>query len=574
MQDYIRDSIRNIIEDVNNKIYLPDIQRSFVWKPIQVYTLFDSLLRDYPISTFLFWKLNGKFLQKENIKKLKFVSLSTDSNISDTSINNEKEYFLVLDGQQRITTFFLVLKGNYIIRNKKYDLYFNILSGDEENEEDGLLYDFVFFNSEKGEKFIEKDKEGKIIKAWFRIKNIYSISDIEDVSDIIKQKFEMDYSISITKKQTKAVSKLLRMLRYESIIYYYPETEENYDKVLDIFVRTNSGGTKLSYSDLLFSTIKSKWFEARENFGELINTLNDNYRFDFSNDFVLKTILFINAKDVNSLKYKTKNFNTALIDLIKDEIYWKKLCSSIYLARDILRDKFHLTHKKLISSNNALIPIIYWLFKNNKKAIGTGNNYVNEDDILLMKTWFVKALLSGVFGGQSDTILIKCKNAIDESKLDFPATEIEQKIKRETKKLMDITSDDISKITYNSNNSFLILSLVYKHSINFQPSLKSNIPEQDHIFSQDELKQNGIDEKDINTIFNIRYVGKSPNQSKSNKPYSQWILTQSQIDKEMHLIPQKVWDINNYSVFLEERKNLILTKLGYDKNAHNKRVSG
>ncbi|MFA6272680.1 MAG: DUF262 domain-containing protein [Patescibacteria group bacterium] len=564
MQDYIRESINNIIESVNDKIYLPDIQRSFVWKPIQVYTLFDSLLRDYPISTFLFWKLKGNYLENEKIKKLKFVNQSNEDNVTDTSINTEKEYLLVLDGQQRITTFYLVLKGNYILRNKKYDLYFNILSGDEENEDDGILYEFNFYNSDKGEKFVEKDKNEVIEKAWYRVKNIYSIKDIEDVSDIVTTKFEAEYSIVVSKEQKKAVSKLLRMLRYESIIYYYPETEENYDKVLDIFVRTNSGGTKLSYSDLLFSTIKSKWSEAREKFKELNTNLNDNDRFGFSNDFVLKTILFINANDINGLKYKTKNFNIDLIEVIKDDVYWKKLTSTIYLARDILNDKFHLTHKNLISSNNAVIPLIYWLFKHGKKAIGSENNCVSEDDILKMRTWFVKALLSGVFGGQSDTILMKCKNSIDVVAEDFPALAIETKIQKETKKLMEITTDDIDKISYNSNNSYLVLSLIYKHSINFQPSLRANIPEQDHIFSQDELKQKGIAENEINTIYNIRYVGKGPNQSKSNKPYAEWIKTQLSIDKQMHLIPiTNNWTVDSYSDFIEERKKLILTTLNY-----------
>lgn len=357
------------------------------------------------------------------------------------------------------------------------------------------------------------------------------------------------------------------MLRYEHIIYYYPEVEEDYDKVLDIFVRTNAGGTKLSYSDLLFSTIKSKWTEARENFNELITNLNDNDRFDFSNDFALKTVLFINSNDVTELKYKTKNFNSDIINRIKEKEYWKKLCNSIYLARDILRDKFNLTHKKLISSNNALIPIIYWIFKNDKKAIGSENNCISENDIVLMRTWFIKAMLSGVFGGQSDTILNKCKNAVDLNINSFPAREIENKIKKETKKLMEVTTDDIDKITYNSNNSHLILSLAYKSAINFQPSLKSNIPEQDHIFSQDELKQSGIKEKDINTIFNIRYVGKAPNQSKSNKPYKEWIKTQDKSDREMHLIPNGNWDIHNYEDFIKERKKLILDTLKYDKLA-------
>lgn len=568
MQDYLRDTVKNIIEKINDKYFLPDIQRDFVWKPLQVYTLFDSLLRDYPINTLLFWKLNGEYLENKNIKKLKFVSKSNDKNELDASINPEKEYFLVLDGQQRLTAFYLVLKGNYIIRNKPYDLYFNLLSGEE--EDDGILYEFKFLNGKHREKFVEKDKNGVVKKAWYRVKNIYAIKDIEDVSDIIDKEFEKYYQITVSKDQKKAVSKLLRMLRYEQIIYYYPETAQDYDKVLDIFVRTNSGGTKLSYSDLLFSTIKSQWTEAREKFDELITNLNDNDRYDFSNDFILKTILFFNASDIASLRYKTKNFRSEVINIVKQDDYWKKLIVAIYLARDLLRDRFFLTHKKLVSSNNALIPIIHWLWKNNKKAIGSEHNCVNEENIALMKTWFIKALLSGVFGGQSDTILYKCKEAIDNGgTIQFPAQEIEEKIKKETKKDMEIATDDLDKIYYNTPNSHLVLSLIYKFAINFQPVLKANIPEQDHIFSQDELKQAGKRKDEIDTIFNLRYVGKAPNQSKSNKPFKEWIETQSEEDKKIHLIPDGDWAIDHYLEFITRRKEKIINAFKYQINMEN-----
>ena len=92
MQDYARETVKNIVEKINSKYFLPDIQRNFVWKPIQVYTLFDSLLRDYPISTLLFWNLNGQYIDQNKIKKLKFVNKSNAKNELDTSINPEKEY--------------------------------------------------------------------------------------------------------------------------------------------------------------------------------------------------------------------------------------------------------------------------------------------------------------------------------------------------------------------------------------------------------------------------------------------------------------------------------------------------
>ncbi|MEN6624275.1 MAG: DUF262 domain-containing protein, partial [Smithella sp.] len=117
MQDYERKAVLEVVEEINKKFFLPDIQRNFVWKSEQVYTLFDSIMRNYPISTFLFWRQSGEFLKKEKIKKLEFVKNSKEQNKENTETTTVKEYFLVLDGQQRLTTFYLVLKGNYIIRN-------------------------------------------------------------------------------------------------------------------------------------------------------------------------------------------------------------------------------------------------------------------------------------------------------------------------------------------------------------------------------------------------------------------------------------------------------------------------
>ena len=89
MKEYKRETVSKIISLVNKNILLPDIQRPFVWDEQQVYKLFDSLMRGYPISTFLFWDLTIEQLEateeKENlrIKMYKFV----DSNEKD----NEEE---------------------------------------------------------------------------------------------------------------------------------------------------------------------------------------------------------------------------------------------------------------------------------------------------------------------------------------------------------------------------------------------------------------------------------------------------------------------------------------------------
>lgn len=564
MQDYERRSIPEVIEEINRKYFLPDIQRNFVWKPEQVYTLFDSIMRDYPIGTFLFWKQDGAFLEKEKIKKLEFVKTSKEQNKENTEISKSKEYYLVLDGQQRITTLYLVLKGNYIIRNNPYDLYFNILSGQKEQEE-GILYEFKFFNYSKSVSFVENSNENK--KIWYRVKDIYDINISQIYSEVSKvlNTIQDSYSCDLSEDQKNNIPRLCQYLRNEKIIYYYPEIAKDYDKVLDIFVRTNSGGTQLSYSDLLFSTIKSKWSEARNNFESLLNSINDNDRHKFTSDFVLKTALVIYAKNSDEVRYKTKNFKSSLIlDIKKD---WTKIERAIKLCIDIINDKMFLTSHKCIPSYNALIPIIFWIFKNNLKGFGNSNNSISDHDIDMIRTWLIKSLLSGIFGGQSDAILYKCKETLlsTYNEKQFPALDIEKRINLETKKSMKIDEDILNNVKYNSGDSFLVLSICYKGSINFKPRLNGNLPEQDHIFSKNELKQAKFPDEMINSIFNIRYISSNENKSKSDTPFADWIKTvEADIDiLKKHLIPEGNWEVSNFERFLEKRRILFESTFKY-----------
>jgi len=526
-------------------------------EPEQVYTLFDSIMRDYPISTFLFWKQDGAFLKKEKIKKLEFVKTSKDQNKENTEISTAKEYFLVLDGQQRLTTFYLVLKGNYIIRNNPYDLYFNILSGDEELE-DGILYEFKFFNKNNGESFKE-DNEGDA-KIWYRVKDIYDLSIAQIFSELTKitKAIKESYAVDLSDQQKNNIARLCQYLRAEKIIYYYPEIEQNYDKVLDIFVRTNSGGTQLSYSDLLFSTIKSQWSEARNNFDALLSSINDNDRYKFTTDFVLKTALVVYSNSNEEVRYKTKNFKSSLILNLKKD--WKRLENAIKLCIDLIDSRMFLTSYKCIPSNNAIIPVIYWIFKNNFKGLGQSGKCISDVDVNLVRTWLTRSLLSGIFGGQSDAILYKCKETIAKNKSKrFPAVDIENRINNETKKSVKLDVDILNNVKYNSGDSFLVLSICYKGTINFKPRMKGNLPEQDHIFSQDELKRAKISDDKMNSIFNIRYIGSSENKSKSSTLFAEWMTSIGADKNELkkHLIPDGKWDIDNFDKFLNERKKNI-----------------
>ncbi|WP_428205853.1 GmrSD restriction endonuclease domain-containing protein, partial [Enterococcus faecalis] len=83
---------------------------------------------------------------------------------------------------------------------------------------------------------------------------------------------------------------LYETINEEKVLNYYLEDEQNLDKVLDIFIRTNDGGTKLTFSDLLMSFLTVHWSDARENFEELIREVNQFGDFSITIDFILKNM--------------------------------------------------------------------------------------------------------------------------------------------------------------------------------------------------------------------------------------------------------------------------------------------
>jgi len=549
MEKYENTTIAKVMEKINTEYFLPDIQRPYVWKADQIYALYDSIMRGYPISTFLFWEQSA-----EVIKKLTPMYKFLEQNIEDyedkenSDIELTKNYILVLDGQQRLTSLYLTLVGSFIIdkrHNKPQDLYFNILSGNDEDE-NGNIFEFKFFDVKKDSIFHENGK------YWIKIKFIFnktSIFDLRDISDILVKEF----NFQLPRENEDKIGKLFENLKHKELINYYPEREENMDKVLDIFIRTNAGGTKLSKSDLLFSTIKKDWNDARQEFKSLIQTLNQQDKYKFSHDFILKTSLVLFSKNQEDIKYSVSNSKNIVQNI---ENNWKEISSAITLVVNEIDTKFRLSSHKVISSYNALIPLVYFVYKNKLKNIDATNS-------ILMNRWLIKILLNGIFGGQSDTMLFISKTSIDNSTTKyFPYQLLIDDISTKTKKSFDSISNilDNKKLKYNSRDSHLVLSLLYRGNINFGAINNGNLPQQDHIFSKKELN-NAISEKKINSIFNIQYLDAHLNQVKSGKDFSTWGSPLSLDEKIKYTIPNGTWNVNNFDDFLVARKNLFLLEL-------------
>jgi len=555
--------IRDIIlENINRDLYLPAIQREYVWNTAMIEKLFDSIMGDYPISSFLFWKI------KEDNKKdwvtYKFITDfdSEDPHNEEADLSGiNKDIYLVLDGQQRLTSLYIGLKGSFsyfYYRKKKTHLYLNLIKEPKRNEDnpEELTYQFEFRENNTGENN----------ELWYRVGRILDFQDSEDAKN------DIDVILnSLNESQKTNAKKLIGHLHSRihtyKLINFYEEKSQDYDKVVEVFIRANTGGKKLDYSDILLSTATAKWnkLNAREelyNFTDEINAIGDGYNFD--KDFVLKGSLFLTTE--LAIQYKVKNFTKTNLEKIENN--WDNIKSSLNQTV-LLMAKMGFSRNNIISSG-ALLPIALFI-NQNKKAnyhLSTESNDAKNQQII--QKWLILSLVKNSFGGSSDTILQKVRESIlnNSEKPKFPYNDLNKVLVQEAS-FSDTEIENIFKINYKTKYSYLVLSLLYPDR-----DWKDNAYHEDHIFPKSEFTRAKLKKlhysDDIikyyldhyNTILNLQLLTGTENLSKNSTPFETWIKSRDDKFKERHTIPiLDNYSLDNFKNFIEERKVLFIQKL-------------
>ena len=348
-------TIAEVVNDIHRKKYLlPAIQREFVCDTNQIERLFDSLMRDYPISSFLFWGV-----EKEKVNDFEFYEFlrqyheRKQVHNPKASVSGEEGVTAVLDGQQRLTSIYIALKGTYAykIPRKRWDndqayperkLHLNILSP---STNEGREFDFEFLTADEA-------NENNETTFWFPVPNILDLKELEDISNfLIENGIFSEYPKEIASFANKALSKLYKVIHIDPSISYFLEKSQQLDKVLNIFIRINSGGTILSYSDLLLSIATAQWEEkdAREEITKFVDEIN-NVRsgFKFNKDFVLKSCLILS--DFSDIAFKVDNFNKSNMMIIESN--WEKIAKAIRLAVELVAS-FGYSRETLMSNNRS-----------------------------------------------------------------------------------------------------------------------------------------------------------------------------------------------------------------------------
>lgn len=556
-------TIKKVVDNIDsNKYLIPAFQREFVWSQEQIENLFDSLMRGYPISSMLFWEVTGdsrkayqyyQFLQE-------YVEEHKIHNNPKAGCESMESFYAILDGQQRLTSLFLGLKGTvaYHAKYKPWDnddknfppmkLYLN-LSHEQAQSEGTKQYDFKFRQSENNQwnDLVIDERNNK----WFRVGAILTADSLLDFSN----------QHGLVSSEYKILERLQKVVLNENVINYYLETEVAADKAVDIFVRINSGGRPLSISDILLSIVVAGWKkqDARKEMKNLLDQVSGK-GFKINHDYVIKSLQYLLDKPVQS---KITTFNDSFVRETEEK--WSGIKESILSLFELLK-VFGLDDRTL-TSYNATMPILFFLYKK-----GIYENFSTkkgqESQRSIIRKWLLKTLLLKSFGGSSDSTLEQARRSIDTMQDFFPSESVSEGIKQPT--MMDQkTIDEILSTQKDQAYAFATLALFYP---NIDTANKFNLDHMHPEASFDKyfksLKE-PADKKDCwiryNSIVNLQMLGENENKSKNDMPLEDWVnLTGKDrvtLRKETYLPCDISLSVENFDEFYSERKRLLTTKL-------------
>lgn len=556
--------ISDIVIDIDEeKFVLPVIQRSLVWTEEKMELLYDTVLKgnsfggimvidedkeSKPLFSYRPFTKDGNFIESKEVEKLR------------------QQQSFVIDGQQRLQSFYIGLKGS--INGK--ELYFDLFS------DYNSLFEFKFEKNEKDLPKTSKEIEDRVITKyfWYPAKELLRMLKDTDDEEIVADEIISNNDIE-EKNEKDHIGKNIKAF-YKNIISSeslgiskvtinkkLPEID-NRQRIVELFRRLNDGGTKLSSFDLVASILKGFSWEMESFLREM---LQDNEDIGLSQENLIKLIFLLQDnynKEMVSIEASDAQFAIDNKDRIKATI--------IALKKFLKNARLYEYYKE---ENRSFIPlffIAYHLFHkdiNNQQLENYFDNFeTSNEDFPLIKQWIFHSLLNGVFRSRGAgwipyrTGIKKILETIKEYKNQkFPIRElfdvyINHPITFNTDYL---TNDNFDKL--DDLDSSFIYYLIYGKAI------RTN--DIDHIMPKSILEKKKYDLQDINSIKNYQLLDSGTNRGDKNaKSFFEWISNPKYVkNKEeylkIHLIPtnEEFWKEKNFKDFIEERRKLIIEKI-------------
>ena len=385
--------IYDVLQSIHQGQYrIPNIQRGYEWNQERVTKLLDSIMSGYPIGAIMVWRpteeIRADILTRPFIKDFE----STRDYVSDESHPSDQEAHLVLDGQQRLQSLYLSFFGSYDKKRVYIQIdYVPTEAGDDTD------YRFEFLIPE----------EARARPAMVHVAEVIQL-DSDTKFDFAEKRAHqlcahvMDATIQaaeLTKRRatiSKNIDRFIERFNVRpALLFQEVEKKHNYDHVLEIFERVNSGGMVLDKSDLLFSTLKLKLQRMEHKFIEAIAFLNHGSRYTFNTDFLIKTCLVVFGQKAKYDVAKLKNDTfTAIIDARFDDLDYCLRQMSAWLD-DIARIKCN----RFLRSRLALIPILDYMLLSGKRDKPEG------EEAQAMVEYLYMAFFRRLFSRAPDNVL-------------------------------------------------------------------------------------------------------------------------------------------------------------------------
>lgn len=568
-------SIEEMLTAIHKREYLmPAIQREFVWGADQITKLVDSLMRGYPVGSFLLWDVKPETAQSYTLYEVLTNYHERDNPYADkATVPAGSGTTAVLDGQQRLTSLNIALYGSFA-EKKKYAwwnsadafpvkrLYLNLVD-EPDDEELGTKYDLRFLTDREA-----SAADGEADK-WFRVG---AVLDLANAGPAIMRELEQR-GIAGSADAFQRLYDLYEAVRVLKPMNYFLVTDQDADKVLEIFVRVNSGGTTLSYSDLLLSMATNQWQEldAREEVRSLVSEINSNAgrQFSFSKDVVLKTALTIADVDV---RFKVTNFTQG--NMAKVEAAWPQIKGALLRAATLLQ-QFGYNERNL-TANSVIVPVAHYLHLR-----GAGDSYLDSTadaaDRLSLQRWVTRSLVKrGIWGSGLDTLLTRIRDVLRTNSTNgFPVAAVEEAMAAVGKSLAfdNAEIDELLNLKYAGQRTFSVLSVLY-------PGLDlSKKFHEDHIFPKSRFTKkklldagvplDSIDDylTAVNLLPNLQLLAGTANIEKQDGLPAEWIDTAfPSEDKRATYLAENDLDglplgLADFTSFFEGRKQRIRTRL-------------
>ncbi len=509
--------INTILSQIDLGSYaMPVFQRGYVWNRDQVRKLMNSLYKGYPIGELLVW----------NTATDPGISRG-DGPLTPGNVN------LILDGQQRMTSLYGVIRGE---APKFFDGNANSFTG-------------LYFNVEEETFEFYLAAKMKNDPAWISATELMK----QGASVFLQSKMQEDPSnVQFWLSHMAALNRLDAIKSLDIHIQTVSGPDKTIDVVVEIFNNVNSGGTKLSKGDLALAKICGEWPQARDEMKKILA----KYRtagYDFTIDWLLRCV---------TVYLTGQPYFNALSQISSEEIKkaLPKTDQMIGTCLDHIGTRLGLDHARVLGGVFAIATMIGYLRINNWKLSSSA-----EWDKLLY--WYVHTFLWGRYAGSTESALAQDLNTINRG------DGIEGLIRQLKQSRGDLTIRPEDFWGWSTGARFyplLYLLTRTNHSRDWGTNLelsnnllgKNSTLDVHHIFPKDILYKAGKSKSIVNALANYAFLTKDTNIAISNRNPEEYIpeyRAKCPGAVDTHWIPadQELWKLENYEKFLEERRILL-----------------